>query len=63
MTMSLQHVIARSKARGLINVSATPDLGQAMAVHRLLVLEGDARLASALLTFVLSLPPAAEPVG
>ena len=63
MTMSLQHVIARSKARGLINGSATPDLGQAMDVHRLLVLEGDARLASALLTFVLSLPPATEPVG
>ena len=63
MTMSLQHVIARSQARGLINGSATPDLGQAMDVHRLLVLEGDARLASALLTFVLSLPPPAEPAG
>ena len=61
--MSLQHVIARSKARGLINGSATRDLGQAMAVHRLLVLEGDARLASALLKYVLSLPPSAEPVG
>ena len=61
--MSLQHVIARSKARGLINGSATPDLGQAMAVHRQLVLEGDARLASALLMFVLSLPPSSEPVG
>ena len=57
MTMSLQHVIARSKARGLINGSATPDLGQAMAVHRLLVLEGDALLAAALLNFARSLPP------
>ncbi len=63
MTMSLQHVIARSKARGLINGSATPDLGQAMAVHRLLVLEGDAFLAAALLNFARSLPPSAEPVG
>ena len=61
--MSLQHVIARSKARGLINGSATPDLGQAMAVHRLLVLEGDAFLAPALLNFARSLPPSAEPVG
>jgi|TARA_B100002052_G_scaffold260103_1_gene253088 hypothetical protein len=63
MTMSLQHVIARSKARGLINGSATPDLGQAMAVHRLLVLEGDALLAAALLKFARSLPPSAEPLG
>ena len=63
MTMSLQHVIARSKARGLINGSATPDLGQAMAVHRLLLLEGDALLAAALLNFARSLPPSAEPVG
>ena len=63
MTMSLQHIVARSKARGLLNGSATPDLAQAIAVHRLLVLEGDALLASALLKFVLSLPTPSEPAG
>ena len=61
--MSLQHIVARSKARGLLNGSATPDLAQAIAVHRLLVLEGDALLASALLKFVLSLPTPSEPAG
>ena len=63
MTMSLQHIVARSKARGLLNGSATPDLAQAIAVHRLLVLEGDALLASALLKFLLSLPTPSEPAG
>ena len=63
MTMSLQHIVARSKARGLLNGSATPDLAQAIAVHRLLVLEGDALMASALLKFVLSLPTPSEPAG
>ena len=61
--MSLQHIVARSKARGLLNGSATPDLAQAIAVHRLLVLEGDALMASALLKFVLSLPTPSEPAG
>ena len=59
MAMTLQHVLARSMARGLINGSAAPDLSQAMAVHRLLVLEGDALLAAAVLRFAQSLPPSA----
>jgi len=59
MTMTLRHVVARSMARGLINGSAAPDLSQAMAVHRLLVLEGDALLAAAVLRFAQSLPPSA----
>ena len=63
MTMSLQHIVARSKARGLLNGSVTPDLAQAMTAHRLLVLEGDALLASALLKFVLSLQKTPEPAG
>lgn len=57
MTMTLQHVVARSMARGLINGSAAPDLSQAMAVHRLLLVEGDASLAAAVLRFAQSLPP------
>ena len=55
--MTLRHVVARSMARGLINGSAAPDLSQAMAVHRLLVLEGDALLAAAVLRIAQSLPP------
>jgi hypothetical protein len=47
----------------LLNGSVTPDLAQAMTVHRLLVLEGDALLASALLKFVLSLQKTPEPAG
>ena len=60
MTMSLQHVLARSKARGLINGSLAPDLRTAMAVHGMLVLEGDVGLAAALLQFARTLPSISE---
>ena len=55
MTMTLQHVVARSKARGLIGGSVSPDRATMWAVHGQLVLEGDVWLAAALRHFALSL--------
>ena len=60
MTMTLQHVVARSKARGLIGGSVAPDRATMLAVHGQLVLEGDVWLAAALRHFALSLPPLSE---
>ena len=60
MTMTLQHVVARSKARGLIGGSVAPDLDTMTTVHGQLVLEGDVWLAAALRHFALSLPPLSE---
>ena len=58
--MTLQHVVARSQARGLIGGSVTPDRATVSAVHGQLVLEGDVWLAAALRHFALSLPPISE---
>ena len=50
--MSLERVVARGTARGLINGSASPSYEMVISLYKVLVLEGDAVLAAGLLDLV-----------
>ena len=52
--MSLERVVARGTARGLINGSASPSYEMVISLYKVLVLEGDAVLAAGLLDLVAS---------
>ena len=53
--MSLERVVARGTARGLINGSASPSYEMVISLYKVLVLEGDAVLAAGLLDLVASM--------
>ena len=55
MSMSLERVVARGTARGLINGSAAPSYEMVINLHKILMLEGDAVLAAGLLELVASM--------
>ena len=55
--MSLERVVARGTARGLINGSAAPSYEMVINLYKILMLEGDAVLAAALLDLVASMDP------
>tara|TARA_B100001564_G_C20093474_1_gene426022 strand:+ start:250 stop:450 length:201 start_codon:yes stop_codon:yes gene_type:complete len=55
MSMSLERVVARGTARGLINGSASPSYEMVISLYKVLVLEGDAVLAAGLLDLVASM--------
>ena len=57
MSMSLERVVARGTARGLINGSAAPSYEMVINLYKILMLEGDAVLAAALLDLVASMDP------
>ncbi|QNI80042.1 hypothetical protein SynRS9909_02059 [Synechococcus sp. RS9909] len=57
MSMSLQLVVARGTARGLLNGSAAADYGEVLHLHRLLLEEGDELLAARLLQLALGMDP------
>ena len=50
--MSLERVVARGTARGLINGSAAPSYEMVINLYKILMLEGDAVLAARLLDLV-----------
>ena len=56
--MSLERVVARGTARGLINGSASPSYEMVISLYKVLVLEGDAVLAAGLLDLVASMDSA-----
>ena len=53
--MSLERVVARGTARGLINGAASPGYDMVISLYKVLVLEGDAVLAAGLLDLVASM--------
>ena len=53
--MSLERVVARGTARGLINGSASPSYEMVISLYKVLGLEGDAVLAAGLLDLVASM--------
>ena len=55
MSMSLERVVARGTARGLINGSTTPSYEMVINLYKILMLEGDAVLAAGLLDLVASM--------
>ena len=55
MSMSLERVVARGTARGLINGSAAPSYDMVINLYKFLKLEGDAVLAAGLLDLVASM--------
>ena len=54
MSMSLERVVARGTARGLINGSAAPSYEMVISRYKILMLEGDAVLAAGLLDLLAS---------
>ena len=55
MSMSLERVVARGTARGLINGSTAPSYEMVINLYQILMLEGDAVLAAGLLDLVASM--------
>ena len=55
MSMSLERVVARGTARGLINGSAAPSYEMVINLYQILMLEGDAVLAAGLLDLIASM--------
>ena len=55
MSMSLERVVARGTARGLINGTAAPSYEMVINLYKILMLEGDAVLAAGLLDLVVSM--------
>ena len=55
MSMSLERVVARGTARGLINGSASPSYEMVICLYKVLMLEGDSVLAAGLLDLVASM--------
>ena len=53
--MSLERVVARGTARGLITGSAAPSYEMVINLYKILMLEGDAVLAAGLLDLVASM--------
>ena len=53
--MSLERVVARGTARGLINGSTAPSYEMVINLYKILMLEGDAVLAEGLLDLVASM--------
>ena len=53
--MSLERVVARGTARGLINGSAAPSYEMVINLYKILMLEGDAVLAAGLLDLIASM--------
>ena len=53
--MSLERVVARGTARGLINGSTAPSYEMVINLYKILMLEGDAVLAAGLLDLVASM--------
>ena len=53
--MSLERVVARGTARGLINGSTSPSYEMVINLYKILMLEGDAVLAAGLLDLVASM--------
>ena len=55
MSMSLERVVARGTARGLINGSSAPSYEMVTNLYKLLMVEGDAVLAAGLLDVLASM--------
>ena len=55
MSMSLERVVARGTARGLINGSAAPSYEMVINLYKILMLEGDAVVAAGLLDLIASM--------
>jgi hypothetical protein len=57
MSMSLQLAVARGTARGLINGTSAADYGDVICLRRLLLREGEHRLATDLLVLAQAMTP------
>jgi hypothetical protein len=57
MSMSLQLVVARGTARGLLSGNAAADYGDVIQLRRLLLAEGDQLLAAELLLMAIAMNP------
>lgn len=57
MSMSLELLVARGAARGLINGTTSPDYGQVITLRKLLLQEGDQMLALGLLRLAEAMDP------
>lgn len=57
MSMSLQLVVARGTARGLLSGNAAADYGDVIQLRRLLLAEGDQLLAAELLLLAIAMNP------
>lgn len=60
MSMTLQLIVARGTARGLINGTASPDYGEVIELRKLLLEEGELTLALGLLTLAQTMNPTPE---
>lgn len=57
MSMSLQLVVARGTARGLLSGNAAADYGDVIQLSRLLLAEGDQLLAADLVLLAIAMNP------
>ena len=57
ISMPLELLVARGAARGLINGTTSPDYGQVIALRKLLLQEGDRKLALGLLRLAEAMDP------
>lgn len=60
MSLTLQLLVARGTARGLINGTASPDYGEVITLRKFLMQEGEDGLASGLLTLAKTMHPTAK---
>ena len=60
MSMTLQLIVARGTARGLINGTTSPDYSEVIALRKLLLEEGELTLALGLLTLAQTMNPTPE---
>ena len=60
MSMTLELIVARGTARGLINGTASADYGAVIILRNLLIREGEDRLAGKLLLLAQSMQPTGE---
>lgn len=60
MSMTLELIVARGTARGLLNGTATADYADLLLLSQLLSQEGDHSMASALLVLAKTIHPNAE---
>ncbi len=60
MSLTLQLLVARGTARGLINGSSSPDYGEVITLRKYLLQEGEHGLAFGLLTLAKTMQPTTQ---
>ena len=60
MSMTLQLMVARGTARGLISGTASADYGEVVTLRKLLLEEGEDQLAGKLLALAQTMQPTSE---